>query len=80
MGLCEALKINTSLTTLNIRDVRSSPPTDPLLMSLLVNWIGDGGVVGLGEALKINTSLTTLDLGDVRSSPPTDSILMSLCG
>ena len=80
MALSEALKINTSLTTLYLGDVKSSPPTDPILMSLADNRIGDEGVMALSEALEINTSLTTLNIGYVMSSPPTDPILMSLLG
>ena len=80
VALSEALKINTSLTTLYLRDVMSSPPTDPILMSLFAgNGIGVEGGVVLSEALKNNTSLTTLYLGDVMSSPLIDPILMSLC-
>ena len=78
VALSEALKINTSLTTLDLGDVMSSPSTVPIMMYLLGNWIRDEGGVALSEALKINTSLTTLDLMDVMSSPPTDPILMSL--
>ena len=80
VALSEALKINTTLTTLDLRDVRSSPPTDPLWCLSADNWIRDEGGVALSDALKINTTITTLNLRDVRSSPPTDPILMSLCG
>ncbi|KAF8925408.1 hypothetical protein BGZ47_003281, partial [Haplosporangium gracile] len=42
----EALKTNSTLTTLNLRN----------------NSIGDNGAVALAEALKINSALTTFNL------------------
>ena len=78
VALSEALKINTSLTTLDLGDVMSSLKLIPFWCLSAGNGIGAEGGVALSEALKINTSLTTLDLRDVMSSPPTDPILMSL--
>ena len=46
IGLGEALKVNASLTMLNLSSTN----------------IGDEGAIGLGEALKVNASLTTLNL------------------
>ena len=45
---CEILKVNTCLTTLDLR----------------YNEIGTAGAESLSEALKVNTCLTTLDLSD----------------
>ncbi|KFH71343.1 hypothetical protein MVEG_01643 [Podila verticillata NRRL 6337] len=47
-ALSEALKINSTLTTLNLRS----------------NFIGDDGAQALAEALKTNSTLSVLDLSD----------------
>ena len=45
-GLAEALKVNSTLTVLNLAD----------------NGTGDQGATGLAEALKVNSTLTELNL------------------
>ncbi|MBW8308218.1 MAG: hypothetical protein K0M45_01015 [Candidatus Paracaedibacteraceae bacterium] len=54
VALGEALKINTTVTSLNLKG-----DPDQYLRN---NYIGVSGGVALGEALKINTTLTSLDL------------------
>ena len=72
--LCKALKVNKTLTSLNIN--YNKIDADPVLLaealkenttlaslSFIHNKIGDEGVTHLAEALKVNTTLRSLNLG-----------------
>ena len=71
-SLAEALKTNTFLTTLKLRNNIGATGATSLAEALKTNTflttlklrdnIGDKGVTSLAKALKANTSLTTLDL------------------
>ncbi|XP_068724117.1 protein NLRC3-like [Montipora capricornis] len=73
---CEILKVNTCLTTLNLRankiDAAGAECLSEVLkvntclstLNLKMNEIGSAGAESLSEALKVNTCLTTLDLGE----------------
>ena len=70
--MSEALKSNTTLTKLNLgcEDKRkkthkrhpSTIHSFSILITSIVNNIGDAGASSLSEALKSNTTLTELDL------------------
>ena len=71
MSLGESLKLNTTLTVLNLecedkrkKDTRDIHQQFTLCISLLSidNKIGDTGATSLSEALKSNTTLTKLNL------------------
>ncbi|KAF9136205.1 hypothetical protein BGX30_011300, partial [Mortierella sp. GBA39] len=55
-ALSEALKINSTLTTLDLGNLNTLDRGD--------NWIGDNGTQALSEALKSNSTLTTLNLSN----------------
>jgi hypothetical protein len=60
IDLSEALKLNTSLTSL---DLSSNRPVASFQFSLNTDdSIDDEGALQLSEALKLNTSLTSLNL------------------
>jgi hypothetical protein len=59
MNLSEALKSNTSLTSL---DLYGNRPVASFHSHSIGNDIGAFGAIYLSEALKSNTSLTSLDL------------------
>ena len=67
--ISESLKINTSLTSLNlgsdekIRNEKKERENKwKEMKKWIVNEIGDEGAKRISESLKINTSLTELDL------------------
>ena len=71
MSLGESLKLNTTLTVLNLecedkrkKDTRDIHQQFTLCISLLSidNKIGDTGATSLGESLKSNTAFTKLNL------------------
>ncbi len=68
-SLSEALKINTSLTSLNLRGDENEKKWKMRekkkwkWMKWIGNQIGPEGAKTLSEVLKINTSLTSLNLG-----------------
>ena len=74
--LCLALRVNTSLTSLDLRDNSiaaegASSLSEALRVNtslssvdLSDNFIGDKGASSLSEALRVNTSITSLDLSD----------------
>ena len=69
----EALKVNTTLATLNVASVQqpqdnTKQGTTSTEMAKTGNDFGVEGAKALSEALKINTSLTTLDLRCVQQS------------
>ena len=72
--MSEALKVNTTLTTLDLDGVKQYShqlTTMPKMAQQqqrhkTENKIGDEGARALSETLKVNTTLTTLDLGRVQ--------------
>ena len=68
-ALSEALKVNTTLTALNLKSVQQqqNKAQQPHRANIdekntAVNMIQDEGARALSEALKVNTTLTTLNL------------------
>ena len=66
-ALSEALKVNTTLTTLDLTSLQqqtmpNNEHNKQATKNKTANKIGDEGASSLSEALKVNTSLTELDL------------------
>mgnify|MGYP002553756159 CR=1 FL=1 len=69
-ALSDALKVNTTLTRLDLEGVRQQQDKtqqahNTNLDGKTVNEIWDEGVCTLSETLKVNIALTTLDLGSI---------------
>ena len=71
-ALSEALKVNTTLTSLNLESAQQQEQDKDEQMHELShniktgNKISDEGAFALSETLKVNTTLTTLKLGGVQ--------------
>ena len=75
--MSDALKSNTTLTTLNLRGEHKrnntqiasiNNPLFSILIKLSVNKIGSTGATSLSDALKSNTTLITLDLSGEKTT------------
>ena len=67
--LCEGLKVNTTLASLNLQseEVKNGQDDIEIIDCVLTgNWIGDDGVKELSQLLKKNTTLTVLCLSGKR--------------
>ena len=62
--LSSALKVNSSLTLLNLAFIKYSITLSPFMSALhsINNNIGDTGICSLSSALEVNSTLTSLDL------------------
>ena len=62
--LSSALKVNSSLTLLNLAFIKYSITLYPFMPALhsISNNIGDTGISSLSSALEVNSTLTSLDL------------------
>ena len=62
LSLSEALKVNSSLTHLDLEGLLKRSYVKTICFYRIDNNIGLPGVLSLSEALKVNSSLTELEL------------------
>ena len=66
--MCEALAINTALTSLDLGgdkmegEKKTLPTEQKIIIRFSVNRLGNEGARMIGEVLKTNSTLTSLDL------------------